>query len=257
LLAMPLRWYAFRVFSESDGGEKSKTVAMVGGVRLPSPLWDATRSSAGLAFLAILAPVTILSWAVAVPLTIVTVPVLLLARPVSLRSRPLKSLLLLSFLAGNLFFLATPPAMRSELVGAPLFDAFRSLRSAYHQSLVPSLPREARGYIPTLLVDWLATDELAAALSKDFLLGLHELARDFNCVGGMLFPIFCFAYWPLLMLLVFIGLVLPAQHVDEDGMTLREIKLLVSFLVALLLGAGIYGIIWRSTSSNGLGELQF
>jgi len=73
----------------------------------------------------------------------------------------------------------------------------------------------------------------------------------------MLFPIFCFAYWPLLMLLVFIGLVLPAQHVDEDGMTLREVKLLVSFLVALLLGAGIYGIIWRSTSSNGLGELQF
>lgn len=257
LLAMPLRWYAFRVFSENDDSEKGKRVAKGGGVRLPSPLWDATRSSAGLAFLAILAPVTILSWAVAVPLTMVTVPVLLLARPVSLRHRPLKSLLLLSFLAGNLFLLATPPAMRSELVGAPLFDLVRSAHSLYHKSFVPALPREARGFIPTLLVDWLATDQVAAAAGKDFLLSLHELARDFNCVGGMLFPIFCFAYWPLVMLLVFIGLVLPAQHVSEEGMTLREVKLLVGFLVGLLLAAGLYGIIWRSTSSSGLGSLEF
>ena len=59
--------------------------------------------------------------------------------------------------------------------------------------------------MPDRLVRWLREGHLAAALEGDLLVGLYEAARDFNCVGGMLFPVFCFVYWPMLALLALVG----------------------------------------------------
>merc|ERR1719478_851974 len=112
-----LRRYAFQVFKEEQGStadarDSGASDGKDQGVRLPFPLWEAMHSTSGFAFLVILAPVTIMSWAVAVPLTLVIVPLLILVRPCSIRRRPLRSLLLLCFLAGNLFLVILAPATR-------------------------------------------------------------------------------------------------------------------------------------------------
>merc|ERR1740121_674319 len=127
----------------------------------------------------------------------------------------------------------------------------------YARTVLPAVPREAQKYMPTPLMNWLQGGQLGVALKSDLLLGLHQAARDFNCVGGMLFPVFCFVYWPLLVLLTLIGGVLPAQRVDDEGLTLREFRLAVIFVLSLLLAAVVGGVVWRSQSSSGLGKLQW
>merc|ERR1712127_1025994 len=96
---------------------------------------------------------------------------------------------------------------------------------AYHQSLMPLIKPEAKAYMPTRLVDWFYRGSLSEAFAGDLLVGLYEVARDFNCVGGMLFPVFCFVYWPFLVLLSFLGLFLPAQRVEDDGLTFAQFRL--------------------------------
>merc|ERR1711939_352318 len=181
-----LRQYAFRLFQEEgndntdiDNRDKSCTASSDHGVRLPCPLWEAMHSTSGFAFLAILAPVTIMSWAVAVPLTLITVPWLISVRPCSLRLRPLRSLALLCFLGGNFFLLAVPPATRAELVGGAVSGFGRKCHSFYLESIVPSVPREGRKFLPSSLFDWLEQGSLSEALGQDLLVGLFEIARDF------------------------------------------------------------------------------
>jgi len=141
-----LRRYAFAVYSE----EGSKLT----GVQLPCPLWEAVRVAAGFALLAVLAPVTIYSWALALPLTIVCVPTLVLVRPINLRRRPLRSLLLLAFLAGNAFLLLSPDLRSSLLGGLPRLLA-ENLLYFYQKTVVPTVPAEAQKYLPWQLVQWL------------------------------------------------------------------------------------------------------
>lgn len=245
LVCLLLRRYAFKVFDDTATSD------------LPSPLWDAMRCASGFVFQVILAPLTIYSWAVAVPLTMVCVPVLIMARPCNLRRRPLRSLLSLAFLAGNLFLLAGTPESRKALLGDAPGRLADSAFSFFETSIVPSVPREVRTFLPIPLVRWFRQGHLGAALESDLLLGLHEAARDYNCVGGMLFPVFCFVYWPLLVLLVQLVLVLPAQRVDDKGLTIRQLRLLVLFVFSMM-GLGIAGgVYWRSLSSSGLGALQW
>merc|ERR1719359_570014 len=117
LLMLGLRRYAFKVFQEeadvcTDVGDAGGTASKDNGVRLPFPLWEAMHSTSGFAFLVILAPVTIMSWSVAVPLTLVIVPLLILVRPLSIQQRPLRSLIVFVFLVFNGFLLVAPPATR-------------------------------------------------------------------------------------------------------------------------------------------------
>ncbi|CAJ1355831.1 unnamed protein product, partial [Effrenium voratum] len=76
---------------------------------------------------------------------------------------------------------------------------------------------------PWQLVQWLQQGQLANAFAGDILLGLYEAARDYKCVGGMLFPIFCYAYWPFLMLILLIAGVLPAQRVEDEALSFAQL----------------------------------
>ncbi|CAE7805921.1 RE2, partial [Symbiodinium microadriaticum] len=201
IAALALRNYAFSVFSEDAQGSALKS----SGVRLPCPLWESVRVACGFALLAVLAPVTIYSWALAMPLTIVCVPALVLVRPVDMRRRPLRSTLILAFLAGNAFLIAVPPNVRATALGDSPRLVGDNMLHFYERSLVPAVPREAQKYLPRQLVQWLQQGQLAQAFRSDMLLLLYEAARDFKCVGGMLFPVICFAYWPLLVLLALIA----------------------------------------------------
>eukprot|EP00933_Yihiella_yeosuensis_P047231 TRINITY_DN4297_c0_g1_i2.p1 TRINITY_DN4297_c0_g1~~TRINITY_DN4297_c0_g1_i2.p1 ORF type:complete len:697 (+),score=72.58 TRINITY_DN4297_c0_g1_i2:75-2165(+) len=260
LVSLALRRYAWSVFTDISEGDSAKGRAeepKTGGVRLPLPLWESVRAASGFAFLAVLAPVTISSWSVALPLTVVSVPVLVLARPFSLTKRPIRSLVLFGFLAGNAFLLAAPPALRGDLLGDLPKQVMASFLQFYYRTLLPAVPPEARQYLPTPLVQWLQEGQLGEALSSDLLVGLYEAARDFRCVGGMLFPTFCFAYWPLLMLLTLIGGILPAQHVEEEGLSWSQLRLGVFLFLSLITTAVVGGVVWKSYSSHGLGELQW
>ncbi|CAJ1441222.1 unnamed protein product [Effrenium voratum] len=243
-----LRRYAFAVYSE----EGSKLT----GVQLPCPLWEAVRVAAGFALLAVLAPVTIYSWALALPLTIVCVPTLVLVRPINLRRRPLRSLLLLAFLAGNAFLLLSPDLRSSLLGGLPRLLA-ENLLYFYQKTVVPTVPAEAQKYLPWQLVQWLQQGQLANAFAGDILLGLYEAARDYKCVGGMLFPIFCYAYWPFLMLILLIAGVLPAQRVEDEALSFAQLRIQAFMVLSLLVAGVLGGVVWRSYSSHGLGQLQW
>jgi len=176
-----------------------------GGMQLPHPLWEAVRAYSGFAYLIILAPLAIYSWALAVPLTIICVPALALARPFSIRSRPFRSALLLLFLLSNVFCILVPPTSRQQIIGDSAKNAASWIHTNYHEKMFHAVPKEVRPYLPTSFVDWLCTSStLHASLRGDFLVGLYEAARDYNCVGGMLFPVFCFVYWPLIVLLVLV-----------------------------------------------------
>merc|ERR1712032_701128 len=155
-----------------------------------------------------------------------------------------------AFLAGNAFLLAVPPATRRELLGDVPRAAAKRAWAFYDHSVMPLVPREARTYMPTPLVQWLREGKLGAALESDILLALHEAARDFNCVGGMIFPVFCFAYVPLLALLFLVGCVLPAQRVNDAKFTVRDLRLLALFIVSLVVIAVLGGVLWRSYSSS-------
>mmetsp|Transcript_46853 Transcript_46853/g.109682 ORF Transcript_46853/g.109682 Transcript_46853/m.109682 type:complete len:680 (-) Transcript_46853:48-2087(-) len=249
LAAFVLRQYAFSVYSETEGHSRSS------GVRLPCPLWDSVRVATGFAQLAVLAPVTIYSWALAMPLTVICVPPLVLVRPLNFRKRPLRSALLITFLAGNALLIFTPPAVRAAwLADAKLGE---SMLQIYDRTIVPAVPREAQKYLPRQLVYWLQQGHLAQAFNEDMLMVLYEAARDFKCVGGMLFPVFCFAYWPLLMLLTLIACVLPAQRVEEENLSLSQLRLQAVLVLALVMGGIVGGVVWRSYSSHGLERLQW
>lgn len=254
---LAFRRYAFTVFTGSKEKKKEAGATCSSGVRLPCPLWEAVRAASGFAFLAVLAPVTIYSWALAMPLTIVSVPALVLARPFSLRQRPLRSLLLLGFLVGNAFLLAVPPGQRAELLGDVPGQIASSIFEFYNKSLLPAVPREAQKFFPTQFMRWLSQGQLADALSSDLLVGLYEAARDFNCVGGKLFPIFCFAYWPLLMLVLLVGGILPAQRVDDESVSLAQLRMITLMVLSLVIAGIVGGVVWRSYSSHGLGQLQW
>eukprot|EP00913_Durusdinium_trenchii_P032041 g30008.t1 len=86
---------------------------------------------------------------------------------------------------------------------------------------------------------------------------LAPAARDYKCVGGMLFPVFCFAYWPFLMLTLLIAGVLPAQKVEDDAVSLSQLRLQILLVISLLMAGIVGGVVWRSYSSHGLGELQW
>jgi len=255
VLALLLRRYAFSFYKEDDGGAKRGD--MGGTRRLPTPLWEAILVASGFHYLVILAPVTIYSWSVAVPLTVICVPVLILARPLSIRERPIRSLALAAFLVGNFILITFPPTLRVGLPNGGLGAGAAWAFEFYHKVIVPAVPREARPYLPSSLVAWLQAGALTTALEQDLLVGLHEAARDFHCVGGMLFPVFCFVYWPFLVLVTIVGVVLPAQRVDRGGLTLRQLLQGVLLLLALLLICTIGGVFWRSHSSAGLGQLQW
>lgn len=246
--ALALRRYAFAVYSEE--GAKLK------GVQLPCPLWEAVRVASGFALLAVLAPVTIYSWSLAVPLTILCVPSLVMVRPMNLRKRPFRSLCLFVFLAGNAFLLFVHPTVRSSAL-SHLEQLPVSISRFYEMTIVPSVPRNAQKFLPWQLVQWLQQGQLAQALSSDLLVGLYEAARDYKCVGGMLFPIFCFAYWPFLMLILLIAGVLPAQRVEDDALSLSQLRLQILLVISLLMAGVAGGVLWRSYSSHGLGELQW
>ncbi|CAE7444552.1 Gpaa1 [Symbiodinium sp. CCMP2592] len=253
IAALALRNYAFSVFSEDAQGPAVKS----SGVRLPCPLWESVRVACGFALLAVLAPVTIYSWALAMPLTIVCVPALVLVRPVDMRRRPLRSTLILAFLAGNVFLLAVPPDLRATALGdAPRLVGDNMLH-LYERSLVPAVPREAQKYLPRQLVQWLQQGQLAQAFRSDMLLLLYEAARDFKCVGGMLFPVICFAYWPLLVLLALIACILPAQRVQDEALSLSQLRLQALLVLALVMGGIVGGVVWRSYSSHGLEQLRW
>lgn len=253
-LAFLLRQHAFKVFQEDYTGSVQTNAK---GVRLPNPLWESVRAASGFAFLCVLAAITIYSWSLAVPLTMVCVPVLVLVQPFSLRKRPIRSVLLIAFLAANAFFLTVPPATRMKLLGDAPSQVASSCFDFYDKTIVPTMPREVRPYLPTSLINWLRRGQLGEALKEDFLVGLYEAARDFNCVGGMLFPVFCFVYWPLLILLTLIGGVLPAQRVDEEALTMKQLRLGILFVLSLVIGGVVGGVVWRSYSSSGLGSLQW
>merc|ERR1711904_472607 len=105
-----------------------------------------------------------------------------------------------------------PPAKRAELLGGVVSDFLKYFHNFFLDSIAPAVPREGRRYLPFSLLDWLVRGTLVDWMGQDFLVALYEIARDFNCVGGMLFPIFCFCYWPFLVLLTLIWGVLPAQR---------------------------------------------
>ncbi|CAE7663968.1 GPAA1 [Symbiodinium pilosum] len=251
--ALALRQYAFSVFSAEGEGHTVKS----GGVRLPCPLWESVRVACGFALLAVLAPVTIYSWALAMPLTIVCVPALVLVRPVNLRRRPLRSTLILAFLAGNAFLLAAPPTVRAALFGDVPKLVGDSMLHFYERTLVPAVPHEAQKYLPRQLVQWLQQGQLAQAFRSDMLLLLYEAARDFKCVGGMLFPVICFAYWPLLILLALIACILPAQRVEDEALSMSQLRLQAVLVLALVMGGIVGGVVWRSYSSHGLEKLKW
>ncbi|CAE7195344.1 GPAA1, partial [Symbiodinium natans] len=97
---------------------------------------------------------------------------------------------------------------------------------------------------PRQLVQWLQQGHLAQAFRSDMLLLLYEAARDFKCVGGMLFPVVCFAYWPLLMLLTLIACVLPAQRVEDEALSLSQLRLQAVLVLALVMGGILGGVVW-------------
>jgi len=246
--ALALRRYAFAVYSEE--GKKLQ------GVQLPCPLWEAVRVASGFALLAVLAPVTIYSWSLAVPLTILCVPSLVLVRPLNLRKRPFRSFFLFAFLAGNAFFLLVHPTARSSVL-SQIDSLPAKLLYFYEKTLVPQVPRNAQKFLPWQLVQWLQQGQLAQAFGSDLLVGLYEAARDYKCVGGMLFPAFCFAYWPFLMLIVLIAGILPAQRVEDEALSLSQLRLQIILVISLLMAGVAGGVLWRSYSSHGLGELQW
>lgn len=260
VLALFLRRFAFSVFDEkavSKSGGASATTRSDSAVRLPSPLWDAVRCSSGLVFLLMIAPVAIYSWALAVPLTAISVPVLVLARPVSFRQRPLRSLFLLAFLLGHAFFLIATPVQRRELLGDAPAKAAASFYAFYDTSVVPAVPKEFRKFLPTLLVRWFRQGQVANLLDSDLLVGLYEAARDYNCVGGVLFPMFCFVYWPLLVLLALVCVVLPAQRVEDEGLSMKDLRLSLFYLLSILVFGVVGGVVWSSFSSKGWGTMQW
>lgn len=257
LLSLVMRQYAWRVFepprevtglAEAQGGK---------GVRLSAPLWEAVRASSGFAFLITLAPLTISSWSVAVPLTLICVPMLILARPFSLRHRAVRSLLLAGFLAANAFLITAPPELRSEVLQGSVVKVATKAHEIYTDTILPAVPNDARPFLPEPLVRWLWSGALTTAMEGDFMLALYESARDFNCVGGMLFPVFCFVYWPFLVVISLVVLVLPAQRVDNSGLSGKDLRLGGLFVFLALAAAFSMGIVWRSYSSQGFGTLNW
>merc|ERR1712136_660951 len=83
---------------------------------------------------------------------------------------------------------SVPPAQRAQLLQDAPAKARAWVFHKYFQELVPSAPVEVRQYLPTSLMVWLKGGRLAEEVAGDRLVGLYEAARDFNCVGGMLFP---------------------------------------------------------------------
>lgn len=260
LLTLILRNLALSVFRESaaetsDSGAKEEvTTASTSTVPLAVPLWEAMRAAAATLYFFALAPMAIYCWAAALPLTMVVVPLTTLARPWSLRRRPVRSLLVLLFLAVNFVLIVAPPTARSAIVGDAASAAKRSCSEFYFRSLLPAVPPGARQWMPTPLVTWIQHGGLDVA---DMPLALFESARDFNCVGGMSFVVFCFLYWPLLVLSAQILLLLPAQRVEYQAFTFQQMRLLALSFVALLAGAAVLGVMWRSYSAAGLGKLEW
>jgi hypothetical protein len=247
ILAGSLRQYAHRVFAVTKPHSDQ-------GLKLPTPLWEAMRAGAGFVFLVIFASLTISSWSMAVPLTVICVPVLVLLRPLSLRHWLTRSLFLVAFVSANTFFLL---ANSSRGIVLDLIGSFGKSVLDIYQQVAVSTPREVQPYMLNPLFHWVRKGGLYAAMDGDFLTALYEAARDFNCVGGMLFPLFCFAYWPFLMAVTIICFVLPIQRVNTEGLTLREVRLGAAFAVVGLAVAFLTGVYWRSMSSKGLGEFRW
>merc|ERR1712151_1063436 len=111
---------------------------------------------------------------------------------------------------------------RAQLTGNEWVTRTGAGVNELYQALVARAPREVQPYLPHPLVRWVRAGIPLKVLEGDFLLGLFDAARDFNCVGGMLFPVFCFGYWPLLSLIATICLVLPGQRVDNDELSLKQ-----------------------------------
>lgn len=252
LVGVFLRRYAKRTeLPLDDTKEGSKN-----SVQKHPPLWDAVRSSSGFALGTALFTITFLSWSIAAPLTAVCIPVAILVRPFSFRQRPLRTLFVATFLLVNLVLLAVEPETREKL--------WMNLPSTLHEQvddaylrLLKSAPREAQPYLPTGLFSWLREGDLAAALSGDLLVGLYSAAQDYNCAGGMLFPVFCFVYLPVLAFLVLVGIILPPHRVADEQASLTQAKYFLITMMVLLCGCLCGGVVWKSYSSSGLGSLQW
>lgn len=261
IAAVLLRQYAFRSFADIKlvSPQEADNRSSTDQVLLPVPLWEAMRAASGFLYLVVLASLTIAAWSLAAPMTIVSVPVLVLMVPFSCRRRPFSSLMLIAFLGLNGFLLCVPPEFRAEVLAGHPSAIARSMWKAYHEQFIPMIPSKTHHYLPTRLVNWLHGGLLGKSLSGDLLVSFYMSAQDFNCVGGMLFPVICFAYWPLLALTATIGMVLPAQRMKNDGLSLRQLRnfaLIVFLFLLFLLVSVCYGVVWRSTTSSGLGKLE-
>jgi len=267
IVALVLRQFAFRVFDAKDaekaGPDQANSDPLLKpdrkgkSVRLSIPLWDAICCSSAMAAVYLLAPVTIYSWALAMPLTTLLVPPLLAIHPFDLRRAPFSTLFSAAFLAVNLFFFLVPPNQRAQLLGFTANEAAQSATAYYFTQIVPIVPAEARKFLPTSLMEWIKRGELAAMFDSDLLVRFYEAARDYNCIGGLLFPAVCCIYLPFIMLLIIVGLVLPAQNVEEGGLTIRQLRLFCLLVLGLVAAAVVGGVYWRSHSSSGLGTLEW
>lgn len=254
MLTVLLRRWAFVVFREESAGDGKA----VSSLKLPVPLWEAVRASAGLAWMLVLAPITIYSWSVAAPLTITMVPVTILTLPASLRHRPLRTTGITIFLVANIFFLVVSAPTRKQLLRGPFDHAVTCMGTWYQKTLLKSIPREMQSYMPTAFVRFIQKGHVGDMIEADFFLKLHEAARDYHCVGGMIFPVFCFVYLPFLAIVAILGFGLPAQRVeDKKDFSMRTLGLQFGFLAAVLVMAITGGVVWRSYSSEGLGKLKW
>lgn len=226
----------------------------------PFPLWESMQAVSGFVFVLTLAALTIYNWSVAVPLTLVVVPTLLLVRPLNFRRRPFRSLYFTLFFLLHAAMVFVPPETREGLLReTPPFDGSLDLVAWYHTTLRPAVPSEAAPYLPTSFVDFLegSGGRITKILSTDVLAWLHSTARDMHCVGGMTFLTFWLVYWPFLFLVWLVFLGLPQQRVRDEKITWKEVQVAAIAITTLLGGSFLGGVVWRSYSSEGLGNLRF
>ena len=184
----------------------------------------------------------------------IIVPGLLLAAPLNFRARPVRSVAICIWI----FLHISWTHEETRLVIVDFLKTNVTAVASVFQDLMSGQEPKIQRFLPIKLTDWIAkpSSMFWKSMAQDPVVALYRAARDYRCVGGWLYPAFCFIYLPFALLIFIIAVILPEQEVLQENITRKDVKIFLKAFVFVLGGALTLGIVWRSTSSAGLGDIK-